>query len=396
MHNVAMNIPFVDLKTQYERLKPQINARIDQVLEHGAYVMGPEIAELERQLSEYCNVKHAIACSSGTDALLLGLMAYDIGPGDAVFTTSFTYFATAEAIALLGATPIFVDIDKSTFNIDPERLEEAIQRARQSGKLKLRGILPVNLFGLPADYHRIDPIAKEHDLFVLEDAAQSFGATCGNRVSGSLGDISATSFFPAKPLGCYGDGGAVFTDDDVLAEKILSLRIHGMGQDKYDNARIGLNARMDSIQAAILLAKLEIFDDELEKRKVIAGIYHQCLKDLVGTPYIPYGMSSAWAQFSVLSDHREDMIEALAEKGIPVQVYYRIPCHLSKAFAYLGYKSGDLPITERVSSRIFSLPMHPYLDFEIATTTTSVFHDLLLKKSGESYRSQLKAGNDHC
>ncbi len=378
---MVMKIPFVDLKSQYEQLKPQINTRIDRVLEHGAYVMGPEIAELECQLSDYCNVRHAITCSSGTDALLLGLMAHDVGPGDAVFTTPFTFFATAEAIALLGATPIFVDIDSRTFNIDPKRLEEAIQRIKHSGELRPRGILPVNLFGLPANYDQIGPLAKEHALFVLEDAAQSFGAQYGNQSSCSLGDISTTSFFPAKPLGCYGDGGAVFTDDDTLAEKILSMRIHGMGQDKYDNVRVGLNARMDSIQAAVLLAKLEIFDDELKKRRHLAGVYDQCLMDLVETPFTPSGMSSSWAQFSVLSDHREIMIEALAEQGIPVQVYYRTPCHLSKAFGYLGYKPGDLPITEDVSSRIFSLPMHPYLDDGIATRIRSILEGVLHRVS---------------
>lgn len=386
---MVINIPFIDLQTQYERLKPQIAAGIDRVLHHGAYVMGPEIAELESRLSDYCNVKHAITCSSGTDALLLGLMAWDVGPGDAVFTTPFTFFATAEAIALLGATPVFVDIDSRTFNIDPDRLEEAVQRVKQSGDLNPRGILPVNLFGLPADYREIDRIAKEHALFVLEDAAQSFGAKYGNQASCSLGEISATSFFPAKPLGCYGDGGAVFTDDDALAEKILSLRIHGMGQNKYDNVRIGLNARMDSIQAAVLLAKLEIFDDELGKRRRLAGVYDQCLKDLVETPYIPGGMSSAWAQFSVLSDHREAMIEAIEEQGIPVQVYYRVPCHLSKAFAHLGYKPGDLPVTEEVSLRIFSLPMHPYLDFRVATKITSILHNVLLRISGEAWRAKM-------
>ncbi len=385
-----MNIPFVDLKTQYERIKPQIDARIRQVLEHGAYVMGPEIPELEHQLSEYCNVKHAITCSSGTDALLLGLMAYDIGPGDAVFTPSFTYFATAEAIALLGATPVFVDIDMQSFNLNPTCLQEAIQRVKQTKELKPRGILPVNLFGLPADYHQINSIALDHDLFVLEDAAQSFGAKYRGQPSCSLGDISATSFFPAKPLGCYGDGGAVFTDNDELAEKIFSLRIHGMGQNKYDNVRIGLNARMDSIQAAVLLAKLEIFDDELKRRQRLAGVYDQCLKDLVYTPCIPGWKRSSWAQFSVLSKHRERMIEALAEQGIPVQVYYRTPCHLSKAFAHLGYKPGDLPITERVSSQIFSLPMHPYLGFETAAKITSILHDLLVGISGETLRAEYR------
>ena len=369
---MAMNIPFVDLKSQYKRLQPQIAARIDRVLEHGNYVMGPEIHELETRLSQLCNVQHAIACSSGTDALLLGLMACDIGPGDAVFTSSFTFFATAEAIALLGATPVFVDIDRRTFNIDARQLEQAIERVKRSGKLKLRGILPVNLFGLAADYDAIDQIAKEHRLFVLEDAAQSLGGKYKDRHSGSLGDVSATSFFPAKPLGCYGDGGAVFTHDDARAEKILSLRIHGMGSDKYDNVRIGLNARMDSIQAAVLLAKLEIFADEIKQRQDLAKNYDTALKGLVETPFVPQGLQSIWAQYSVLSDRREHMIKALAEQGIPVQVYYRTPCHLSKAFAALGYKPGDLPVTEAVASRIFSLPMHPYVHPDLPDKIASI------------------------
>lgn len=357
-----MSIPFVDLKSQYKRLQTSINERIGRVLEHGAYVMGPEIGELETRLSEFCGARHAIACSSGTDALLLGLMAYDIGPGDAVFTTPFTFFATAEAIALLGATPVFVDIDRRTFNIDPDRLEEAIDRVRQEGRLAARGILPVNLFGLAPDYDRINRIAASSGLFVIEDAAQGFGGSYKGRDAGSLGDVSTTSFFPAKPLGCYGDGGAVFTSDDSLAEKIISLRIHGMGADKYDNVRIGINGRMDSIQAAVLLSKLEIFPDEIRQRQRLAEQYDRALEGLVETPYIPEDCTSVWAQYSVLSDHREIIIEALAEHGIPVAVYYRTPCHLSPAFAYLQHQPGDLPVSEETAGRIFSLPIHPYLE----------------------------------
>ncbi|MXZ79779.1 MAG: DegT/DnrJ/EryC1/StrS family aminotransferase [Gammaproteobacteria bacterium] len=367
-----MSIPFVDLKSQYRRLQTSINARIGRVLEHGAYVMGPEIGELEARLSEFCGARHAIACSSGTDALLLGLMAYDIGPGDAVFTTPFTFFATAEAIALLGATPVFVDIDRRTFNIDPDRLEEAIDRVRQDGRLTVRGILPVNLFGLAPDYDRINRIAASSGLFVLEDAAQGFGGSYKGRDAGSLGDVSTTSFFPAKPLGCYGDGGAVFTSDDSLAEKIISLRIHGMGADKYDNVRIGINARMDSIQAAVLLSKLEIFPDEIRQRQRLAEQYDKALEGLVETPYIPEGYTSIWAQYSVLSDHREIIIEALAEHGIPVAVYYRTPCHLSAAFAYLGYEPGDLPVSEATANRIFSLPIHPYLESGLPERIASI------------------------
>ncbi len=353
---------FIDLKNQYQRLQVDIDAGIRRVLDHGAYIMGPEIGELEAGLSAFCGARHTIACSSGTDALLLGLMACEVGPGDAVFTTPFTFFATAEVIAILGATPVFVDIDAHTFNIDPVKLDQAIRRVASDGRLIPRGIIPVNLFGLPADYDSIDAIAAVHQLFVLEDAAQGFGGEYKGRMSGSLGDISATSFYPPKPLGCYGDGGAVFTSDDALAEKIRSIRVHGEGADKYDNIRLGLNARMDSIQAAVLLVKLAVFAEEITQRQRVARNYGAALSGLVETPCVPADCISVWAQYSVLSDHRQAIRSALAACGIPTVIYYPVPCHLSPALENLGYRPGDMPVAENVAGRIFSLPMHPYIE----------------------------------
>ena len=367
-----MGVPFIDLKAQYMRIQDEVNAGIQRVLEHGKYIMGPEVAEFESKLADFCGAKHAITCSNGTDALVLGLMAYDVGPGDAIFTTPFTFFATAEVIALTGATPVFVDIDAKTFNIDPVELDKQVARIKLEGKLKPKGIIPVNLFGLTPDFDGIDKIAKENELFVLEDTAQGFGGVYKGRVSGSLGDISATSFFPAKPLGCYGDGGAVFTDSNDLADKIRSLRVHGQGVDKYDNVRIGLNARFDTIQAAIMLPKLAIFPEEIELRQNVADSYSSALEGLVETPYVPEGYKSVWAQYSVLSDKREEIQIALKDAGIPSVIYYRIPCHLSEAFEHLGYSEGDMPVSEKTSERIFSLPMHPYVDDELIKKVADV------------------------
>lgn len=356
---------FIDLKTQQLQIRSRIEKNIQVVLDHGQYIMGPEIFELEKRLAEYTGVKHAVSCASGTDALLMALMAYNIGPGDAVFTTPFTFVATAEAIRLLGATPIFVDIDPATFNIDPKKLRQAVSTftAADTG-LTPRGIIPVDLFGLPADYDAIHAIAREHGLFVIEDAAQSSGAEYRGRKSGALGDVAATSFFPAKPLGAYGDGGMCFTDDDALAATLRSVRIHGMGIDKYDNIRIGINGRMDTIQAAVLLAKLDIFPEEVQRRQTVARRYTQSLTGVV-TPTVPEGCLSAWAQYSVLAEntrHREDLQARLTAAGVPTAVYYPIPLHLQTAYKPLGGKPGDYPVTEDCAKRIFSLPMHPYLE----------------------------------
>ncbi len=368
---------FIDLAAQQERIREQIEANIAAVLNHGLYIMGPEIQSLEEKLAQYVGVKRAISCASGTDALLLALMAYEIGPGDAIFTTPFTFIATGEVISLLGATPVFVDIDPHTFNIDPSKLEPAIQAIldgqasdhplpQSDAPLVPRGIIAVDLFGLPADYDDLNAIAGQHRLFVLEDAAQSFGAEYKGKKACNLAQIGCTSFFPAKPLGCYGDGGMCFTDDEELHEIMMSLRIHGKGTHKYDNVRIGMNGRMDTLQAAVLLAKFEIFPEEIELRQQVARQYSQLLNQHaeVQTPTAPKEMKSAWAQYSVLAkdeSHRNQLQAGLKEAGIPTAIYYPKPLHLQTAFKPLGYKKGDFPVSEDFSGRIFSLPMHPYL-----------------------------------
>ncbi|MFC1826888.1 DegT/DnrJ/EryC1/StrS family aminotransferase [Thermodesulfobacteriota bacterium] len=378
-------IPFIDLKAQQERIRPQIEERIKKILDHGQYIMGPEINELEEKLAEFTGAKHAITCSSGTDALLMVLMAWGVGPGDAVFTTPFSFIATAEVISLLGATPVFVDIDQRTFNIDPEKLDLAIQAVKENNpsiypipnrSLKPKAIIPVDLFGLPADYDNIRQIANEHGLKILADAAQSFGGEYKRNRVGTLGHATATSFFPAKPLGCYGDGGAIFTDNDNLAEKLASIRVHGKGTDKYDNIRVGLNARLDTLQAAILLPKLEIFPDELEARQKVAQSYSEQLASqttLPTVPFIPEGYKSAWAQYSILAEQRDAMQTKLQNGGIPATIYYPIPLHRQKAFEYLGYRNEDFPTAEQISKQILSLPMHPYLTAQQVQKIVEVF-----------------------
>lgn len=373
---------FIDLATQQKRIRPKIEENIKAVLDHGRYIMGPEINELETRLAAYAGTGRAISCSSGTDALLIALMAYDVGPGDAVFTSPFTFVATAEVIGVLGATPVFVDIDPVTFNIDPEKLQEAVDDVRRESGLTPRGVIAVDLFGIPADYDRIGTFAKKNGLFVIEDAAQSFGAEYYGKkaCAGSLADIACTSFFPAKPLGCYGDGGAIFTDNGELAEKMVSLRVHGMGSNKYDNIRLGANGRMDTIQAAILLAKLDIFPEEIELRQEVAGTYTEGLMQITGIrpPSVPEQMTSAWAQYSILAkdwNHRETLQSGLKDAGIPTAIYYPIPLHLQTAFSNLGYREGDFPISEDCASRIFSLPMHPYLAKQDRERIVDVFRD---------------------
>lgn len=357
-------LDFIDLKAQQQKILPALMERIQRVLAHGQYILGPEVEELEARLAAYVGVKHAISCSSGTDALLMPLMAYGVGPGDAIFTTPFTFIATAEVIALLGATPVFVDIDPRTFNIDPAALAEAIDSLGKSPKtshLKPKGIIPVDLFGQPADYDEIKALAGKHGLFVLEDAAQAFGATYKGRRAGSLAEVAGTSFFPAKPLGGYGDGGAIFTHDDVLAETLKSIRVHGQGTNKYENVRLGLNGRLDSLQAAILIVKLEIFAQEVVDRQKVAQRYNEGLRNVVEVPYVSPDCTSVWAQYSVLSDRRAELQRKLNEAGIPSAVYYPLPLHRQGAFAHLGYQAGDFPASEHAAERIFSLPMHPYL-----------------------------------
>ncbi|GBC59916.1 aminotransferase DegT [Desulfonema ishimotonii] len=371
---------FIDLGAQQRRIRQKIEKNILAVLDHGRYIMGPEIGELEQRLADYAGVRHVLGCSSGTDALLMALMAHDVGPGDAVFTTPFTFIATAEVIRLLGATPVFAEIDPATFNLDPASLEKTIVALKTNAPetsplpggvrvsdLTPRGIIAVDLFGLPADYSAIGEIARKHGLFVIEDAAQSFGAESGGRRAGAMADIACTSFFPAKPLGCYGDGGALFTDNDALVEKMASIRVHGKGIHKYDNARIGINGRLDAIQAAILLAKLDIFPDEIERRQGIARRYSERLSAIAGLtpPSVPDGYTSAWAQYSVLAadeEHRAALQARLKSADVPTAIYYPKPLHMQTAFADLGYRAGDFPVSEDFARRIFSLPMHPYLE----------------------------------
>ena len=359
-------LPFIDLKYQYSLIRDEIHAGIDRVLESGHYILGAEINELEKQLAEYAGVKHALACSSGTDALLMALMALGIGPGDAVFTTPFTFFATVETIALVGATPVFADIDEATYNIDPAKLEEAILKVEREGKLKPKAVIPVDLFGLTADYKAIKPLADAHGLAIIEDACQAFGAVApGGKRAPSLGTIGCTSFFPAKPLGCYGDGGAVFTDDDDLFDKMYSILVHGRSaEDRYNNVRLGLNARCDTIQAAVLLAKLKLFPGEVEMRQAVADRYRAGLKALVSVQTIPEGCVSVYAQFCPRSPKFAEIQAALKAADVPTARYYPIPMHLLGATEYLGYKKGDMPVSEACAADIFALPMHPYLKAE--------------------------------
>jgi len=352
---------FIDLATQQKRIRGRIEAGFRKILDHGQYILGPEIKEIEEKLAAYVGMPHAISVASGTDALLMPLLVEKIGPGDAVFTSTFTFIATAEVIALTGATPVFVDIDPDTFNIDPDQLEMAIQRVHAAKKLTPRGIIPVDLFGQPADYPAIQAIADKYKLFVLEDAAQSFGASQNGRKAGALARVAGTSFFPAKPLGCYGDGGMIFTESQEMRDQLLSIRVHGQGIDKYTNVRVGINGRMDSLQAAVLLAKMEIFPEEIEARQEVAARYDRLLAGVAKTPRILPGNVSAWAQYSLLHSRRDEVIQRLRENDIPTAVYYPIPLHLQQAFAGLGYGRGDFPVAEKAAGEIFSLPMHPYL-----------------------------------
>lgn len=383
-------IPFIDLKAQWKHLEAPIRERMDTVLAHGRFINGPEVAELEGELAKFAGTAHCVSCSSGTDALLLGLMAAGVGPGDAVFTTPFTFIATAEVISLLGATPVFVDIDPATFNLDPAALARAIDALaandtsrhplpQGSAGLTPKAVIPVDLFGLPADYDAINALAKRHNLFVLEDAAQGFGGEYKGRRAGALGHVGATSFFPAKPLGCYGDGGAVLTDDENLANIMRSLRVHGQGGNKYDNVRVGLNARLDTLQAAVLLAKLPEFSKELSARRRVAAIYGEALYDVVSVPAVPEGLASAWAQYSILvpGHGRDAVIAKLREAGVPSMIYYPKPLHLQEAYADLGYGVGDFPASEQAAHDIMSLPMHPYMEDAQAMEITAAVRAFL-------------------
>ncbi len=352
---------FIDLKTQQARIRQDIEERIGKVLDHGQYILGKEGRELEEKLADYVGTQYGVGVASGTDALLMALMAFEVGPGDAVITTPFTFIATAEVIKLVGATPVFVDIEPDTFNIDTKKLEETIDRIKSEGRLNLKCVIPVDLFGQAADYDEINDLAQIHGFFVLQDAAQSFGAKYRGHRTCSNAEIAATSFFPAKPLGCYGDAGMIFTGSDEIHEKLLSIRVHGQGSDRYENIRVGINGRMDTIQSAILLSKMTIFEDELEKRQQVAGRYSELLKGLVTVPVVRDYNLSAWAQYSLLHPERDKIVNRLKENQIPVGIYYPIPLHLQRAFTDLNYRKGDFAVSERIATEIFSLPMHPYL-----------------------------------
>ncbi|GAA0789390.1 MULTISPECIES: DegT/DnrJ/EryC1/StrS family aminotransferase [Pseudomonadati] len=352
---------FIDLEAQYKHLKEKIDARIHKVLDHGQYIMGPEVQELEEKLAEYVGVKHAITCANGTDALTLAMMVLDIKPGDAVFCPTFTFFATAEVIAYEGATPVFVDSDEATFNICPVDLEKRIQATIADGKLSPKAIIAVDLFGLPANYPEIQKIADKYNLKLVEDAAQGFGGEINGKRAGSFGDIATTSFFPAKPLGCYGDGGAIFTNNDEYAELLKSYRVHGKGKDKYDNVRIGMNSRLDTIQAAILLEKLAAFPTELINRNKAADNYERTLTGKYKTPQVPEGYVSSWAQYTLVSDNRSAEMEKYKEQGIPTMIYYGTCMHQQTAFKQLNYTDEAFPVASKLAGNVFSLPMHPYL-----------------------------------
>ncbi len=352
---------FIDLKAQQQRIRPSLDKRIARVLDHGRYILGPEIDELEDKLAQYAGCAHCVTCASGTDALLMGLMALGAGPGDAVFVPSFTFVATAEVVVLAGAVPVFVDSAPDTFNISAEALRAAITEIL-SHKTDLRpaGIIAVDLFGQSADYDELSRIAQEHGLWLMEDAAQSFGANYQGKRTCSFGQAAATSFFPAKPLGCYGDGGAVFVNDRDLADKLRSIRVHGQGTDKYDNVRIGINGRMDTLQAAVLLSKLEIFDEELELRNLVARRYQNGLQEKFVTPFVAANRTSVWAQYSLLTANRETCLRTLKDHGIPAAIYYPIPIHRQAAYRHFHH-GPSLPVCEDLAERIFSIPMHPYL-----------------------------------
>lgn len=360
---------FRDLGAQYAHLKEKIDAGIAAVLQDGQFILGHQVKELEQKLAAYAGTKHCIACANGTDALQLVMMAWGIGPGDAVFTADFTFFASAGTVSILGATPVLVDIDPRTFNICPDALEKAIRKVKEEGKLIPRAIIPVDLFGLPADYPRIEEIAREHGLQILEDGAQGFGGDIKGKRVCSFGDAATTSFFPAKPLGCYGDGGAIFTNDDALEIKLRSLYRQGASpEDKYDNQAIGMNSRLDTLQAAVLLPKLEAFErHELQAANQVAAWYTKRLQDKVETPYTPEGYLSSWAQYTIqLKDAktRDGLQQHLKNQGIPSMIYYPRGLHQQTAYRDMNLKDADFPNTTEATQRVLSLPMHPYLKEE--------------------------------
>jgi dTDP-4-amino-4,6-dideoxygalactose transaminase len=374
MSEYSVPTQFIDLAAQQKLIRPQLDLAISRVLDHGQYIMGPEVKEFEGQLREFTGAKHALTCANGTDALSLVLMAWGIGQGDAVFVPSFTYVATAEAPAQLGATPFFVDVCEDTFNIDPQSFKQAVIDSRALG-LNPAAVIAVDLFGQPADIDAITEIAHAESIKVLVDGAQSFGATSKGRRVGSMGDATTTSFFPAKPLGCYGDGGAVFTQNDDDAELINSIRLHGKGVEKYDNVRIGLNSRLDTLQAAILIEKLKIFPDEIANRNKLATFYSKELCDVFSVPQVLDDHISTWAQFTLVTNSRDEMLRYLGKNSVPAAVYYPRP--LSKQSGYHNYPSvsSGTPISHALSAKVFSIPMHPYMSSIQAQNIVSTLSD---------------------
>lgn len=364
----------IDLQAQRSRLEPGISDAIQRVLDHGKFIMGPEVAALEEALAAQCGGRHTITCSSGTDALLMGLMAAGVGHGDAVFVPAFTFAATAEVVVRVGAVPFFVDVRSDTFDMDADSLEATIAACDSQG-LRPAAVIPVDLFGQPADYRTILPIARRNNLFVLCDAAQSFGATLDNAAVGTLGDATAVSFFPTKPLGCYGDGGAVLTDDDELATRLRSLRVHGKGKAKYDNVRIGLNARLDTIQAAVLLEKLRIFKDEVAARQLIAARYSKGLAPIVPPPVVRQGTTSVWAQYTIAIDDRDRVLAHLQERSIAAGVYYPTPLNRQEAYKYYPLSPQGAPNAEQLARQVVSLPLHPYLDEQSQDSVIAAVRD---------------------
>lgn len=357
-------IEFNDLHAQYLHLKEEIDRGMAEVIAGSHFISGPQVEELERELCRYTGRKYCVSTSNGTDALLMPLMAKGIGAGDAVFVPAFTFFASAEVVSLTGATPVFCDADPDTFNMDPDSLTEQIEKTLKEGKLKPKAVIAVDLFGQPADFTRIEPICQKYGLWLMEDAAQGFGGAIGDRKACRFGEVSATSFFPAKALGCYGDGGAVFTDDEELYRLLLSIRVHGKGSFKYENVRLGLNARLDTLQAAILLPKLRAFDGETEHRNRAARRYAEGLKGRVQVPVIRDGFFSSFGYYTLKAkdaQQRTELMEGLKAAGVPTMIYYPKPLHLQTVYQPLGYREGDLPVSEKLSETVFSLPMHGYI-----------------------------------
>ena len=375
---------FIDLGAQRERIRDKLTAAIDRVVNEGKYILGPEVAEFEKQLAAYVGVKHVVACANGTDALLLPLLASGIGPGDAVFVPSFTFAATAEVVALAKAEPVFIDIDPDTYNIDIDSPEAAIAMIKAEGRLKPRAIIPVDLFGLAADYDAIAEIAARENLMVIEDAAQSIGGKADGKMCGAFGTVGSTSFYPAKPLGCYGDGGAMFTNDDELAARLRSFAFHGKGETQYDNVHVGLNSRLDTLQAAILIEKLAILEDEMVARQKVAQRYRDGLHNVVKVAHAPESRRSAWAQYAIETPHRDELKAHLQSLGIPSVIYYVKPLHQQVAYNHYPRTPKGLPVSESLPERILCLPMHPYLSNQDQDRIINAISDFIAARTAQA------------